>query len=196
MVAGMPERETMSVNIAEALINAGANIDVEVRPATTFGFGVYGTPLHKAASVNHIETVKLLLKHGANVDAEDDSDNSPLHLASMPAMGIWPGYSSKRGPMFRPETMQAIPPIQMAALCRSAGGDQAARCGRLARQPSGSCGGHAVTRRSIAGPGGGGQVLLEAGADVNAANNGGKTSLHLARQHGHEAVAAVLQAAD
>lgn len=94
MVAGMPERETMSVNIAEALINAGANIDVEVRPATTFGFGVYGTPLHKAASVNHIETVKLLLKHGANVDAEDDSDNSPLHLAPCRPWGY--GQATRR----------------------------------------------------------------------------------------------------
>ncbi|HBP53152.1 MAG TPA: hypothetical protein DD643_01815 [Synechococcus sp. UBA8638] len=36
-------------------------------------------------------------------------------------------------------------------------------------------------------------VLLDAGADVNIKNNAGKTPLDLARQHGHEYVAAVLQ---
>ena len=39
------------------------------------------------------------------------------------------------------------------------------------------------------------QVLIEAGADVNATNNAGKTPLHLAEEQGHDSLAEALKAA-
>ena len=39
------------------------------------------TPLHLAASRNHVDTVEYLLDAGADVDCKDDLDNTPLSLA-------------------------------------------------------------------------------------------------------------------
>ena len=39
------------------------------------------TPLHIASSTGDIEIVRLLIKHGADVNAKNEIDSSPLHLA-------------------------------------------------------------------------------------------------------------------
>ena len=45
------------------------------------------TPLHAAAMEGHIDTLSLLLKHGADVEARDVMDHTPLHHASASPRG-------------------------------------------------------------------------------------------------------------
>ncbi len=40
------------------------------------------SPLHDAAIGGHVEMIKLLVDEGGNIDALDDTDNTPLHLAA------------------------------------------------------------------------------------------------------------------
>jgi acyl-CoA-binding protein len=41
------------------------------------------SPLHWAADRGHIEVVRFLLSHGADIDAQDNCGNTPLHIAAM-----------------------------------------------------------------------------------------------------------------
>ena len=41
------------------------------------------TPLHRAADNGHIEVVRILLDHGAYINAQDALGCTPLHLATM-----------------------------------------------------------------------------------------------------------------
>ena len=42
----------------------------------------YSTPLHSAAVVGDLEIVKLLLDHGARIDALEINQSTPLHRAA------------------------------------------------------------------------------------------------------------------
>lgn len=61
---------------AKILIDAGADL--------SFGQGTdaYGTPLHRAAWRGHDEMVKLLLDSGANIEAVDNTGDTPLSFAT------------------------------------------------------------------------------------------------------------------
>ena len=39
------------------------------------------TPLHRASIGGHLEFAQVLIEHGADVNAKDESKSSPLHLA-------------------------------------------------------------------------------------------------------------------
>jgi hypothetical protein len=62
-------------NMAWILIAAGADPNV---PHTEGG----STPLHYAILTNHVEIVKLLLEHGADVKARYRGGSTALHLAA------------------------------------------------------------------------------------------------------------------
>ena len=68
-----------AVHIAEALINAGANVNP--KPNTPMTFLPSGTPLSLAAGRSNLAMVKLLIQHGANVNAKGRFD-APLHVAA------------------------------------------------------------------------------------------------------------------
>jgi ankyrin repeat protein len=63
------------VEIATMLLHAGAGVDVMDGKGTT--------PLHIACSIEKMDLVKLLIEHGANVNAttEDRGEQTPLHVA-------------------------------------------------------------------------------------------------------------------
>lgn len=67
-----------NVNVAEALLNAGA--DIEARD--TKG----ETPLRRAVNCGHPEFAKLLLERGANPNAADKNGKTPLQSARKPEM--------------------------------------------------------------------------------------------------------------
>jgi ankyrin repeat protein len=56
----------------------GANTDGFMRDARTKG----ETPLHRAAAFGTEETIRLLLEHGAKIDARDANGDSPLSWGS------------------------------------------------------------------------------------------------------------------
>jgi len=195
MVAGMGERATMSVNIAEALVNAGANVGVSSRPTTSFALGSYGTPLHRAASANHVEMVKLLLRHGANVDAEDNSENSPLHRAIYSGHGEVARLLIEAGADAQARNHAGNTPVQMAAF---AGLPEVIKLLVEAGSPvnlQDQVEDTPLHDAALKGQVEAARALLAAGADVHARNNVGHTPLGLARLQGHENVAAVLKAA-
>ena len=68
-----------AVRIAEALIQAGA--DVNPPPSTPSTFLTGGTPLSLAAGRNNLAMVRLLIEHGADVQARGGLDG-PLHVAA------------------------------------------------------------------------------------------------------------------
>ena len=60
--------------MVEQLIEAEADLN--------FADAAGKTALHWAASVNNVEAVNILLQNGANRDAQDDKDETPLYLAA------------------------------------------------------------------------------------------------------------------
>ena len=194
-VAAMHEDVMMSVNIATALINAGANLDPKTSRLNTFSFRVGYTPLHTAASVNHIEMVKLLIKHGANINSKDEADNSPLHLATYHGHGKMAKLLIESGAYIHSRNYNDNLPIQMAA---HAGLPEVIQQLIEAGSPINAqdqVGDTPLHDAALQGQVEAAQVLIEAGADVNATNNAGKTPLDLAEQQGHGSLAEALKAA-
>jgi ankyrin repeat protein len=92
------------LEIVRLLLENGANVDAEdvgrwkSLHTTLFGgdntqipilsdvFNTWNdghlTPLHLASSGGHIETVRLLIEHAADVNAQDERNSTPLHFAS------------------------------------------------------------------------------------------------------------------
>lgn len=194
-VAAMHEDVTMSVNIATVLINAGANLNPKTSRLNSFSFRVGYTPLHTAASVNHIEMVKLLIRHGANINSKDKADNSPLHLAIYNGHGKLAKLLIESGAYIHSRNYNGNLPIQMAA---HAGLPEVIQQLIEAGSPINAqdqVGDTPLHDAALQGQVEAAQVLLGAGADVNATNNAGKTPLDLAEQQGHGSLTEVLKAA-
>lgn len=195
IVAAMHENASMSVNIAEALINAGSNINSQTVRSNTFSLGSGRTPLHTAASVNHREMARLLIKHGARVNVKDDSDNAPLHLAIHGGHAELAKLLMESGAYIHSRNYNGNLPIQVAA---SAGLPDVITHLIAAGSPVNAqdqVGDTPLHDAALQGQVEAAQVLIGAGADVNTTNKEGKTPLDLAVQHEHGRVAAVLKAA-
>lgn len=67
-------------SLVEAAILSGGEVDKQVEKQI-YNKIAGRTPLHLAASGNHSDVVRILLKHGANISARDPSHLTPLHLA-------------------------------------------------------------------------------------------------------------------
>jgi ankyrin repeat protein len=70
--------------ILEALLDAGVNVD-GTDTATYWNKSVERTPLDAAADVNNADAVEILLKHGANANADDERGDPPLVWAALKA---------------------------------------------------------------------------------------------------------------
>ena len=56
------------------VVQSGAQVDRRTRAGQA-------TSLHRAAYAGHMEAVKVLLQHGANVEAQDSDGQTCLHKA-------------------------------------------------------------------------------------------------------------------
>mmetsp|Transcript_153528 Transcript_153528/g.490831 ORF Transcript_153528/g.490831 Transcript_153528/m.490831 type:complete len:461 (+) Transcript_153528:171-1553(+) len=128
------------------------------------------TPLFWAAQSGLCNTLRLLLRHGAEVMHLDDAGESPLHIAA--ARGL---AESCRALLAAPAAQRRGP--EVALELRSARG--------LTPLHAASTSGHLRVA----------EVLLEAGARADAETSEGRTALHLAAMEGHDALTERLLAA-
>jgi ankyrin repeat protein len=147
------------------------------------------TPLHIAVSLNDLIMSKLLVAAGANLHAEDKHGNSPVDLAMaslsesqsmddsiLEFLVRWGAESTERDPWFRAFCLAILS-------CKSILVDVFLRRGwsLLAKSPrTGGTTLHVIisSATSLAPL----ERLIEAGVDVNAADDGGVTALHIAAQ--------------
>ncbi|KAL2810045.1 ankyrin repeat-containing domain protein [Aspergillus granulosus] len=72
--------------ITRFLLCHGADVDISARDDEG------RTPLHYAASYGHVAAIRILVEHGADINAQDEEGNTPLHLMMMngkPAPDDW-----------------------------------------------------------------------------------------------------------
>jgi ankyrin repeat protein len=149
-------------DILEFLLNQGAPAD----GGKVLRLGK--TPLHLAAISNQTNIAQLLIKHGAKVEAYDNSGFTPLHCAA------WQGSSEVAALLLKnkanPDTgvipSNPVLPTPMMRPDQSLVGDTALHLAAINGQTN------LV------------QILLKSGASINAANSAGRTALDLASQPG------------
>ena len=183
--------ETGDVATIDRLLQAGADVNVQLRSDEKLSSEWGNTPLHSAARDGQAAAVALLLDRGANINARNDRGVTPLHRS-----------------IAHPEVTQLL-------LARGASIDATDNQGRTAlhwaaNDPQSKsvevllAGGRAIVNaRDVDGQTalhraahGGNlpavQALLAAGADINAADKTGVTALHLAARTDDPRVASLL----
>ena len=152
------------------------------------------TPLHICALSGHVPTARVLLEHGADLEARDNNGGTPLHLASanheemvdlflkhgvsvMSTLGDFVGYTALHIAALSGKT-------EIVRLLIVAGSDVNApdSSGRTPLHLSASLGWVDVVR-----------LLLDNGAELNAVNNFGLTPAAFAKLSGHEELARGLE---
>lgn len=139
--------------LTELLLAYGAEVDSRCT-------GTRWTPLHWAAYGDRIASAKLLIQHGADVNAKDRTGLTPLHRAVM----------SSEGTCLTPGGRCRVAELLIAEDARIDAEDE-----------NGLTPLHCAAQRgSIAAA----QLLLDNGADLNAATNVARTALHYAAKAG------------
>jgi ankyrin repeat protein len=174
----------------ETLLANGASIDVQEEEGAT--------PLHLAAAAGHVETAALLLLHHAQVNSADHGAQTPLHYAAQAGFAdvvkllLANGADVRGASGFQRQQEGYETPLWRLVWC--AGKAQIARM-LLDRgaDPDESYGwfdllGLAAWNKDPEMV----RALVEAGANVNAANQDGLTALHFAARTGCAEAARVL----
>jgi ankyrin repeat protein len=187
------ERATGSV--IEALIQAGASVDVRDDPKTsvdsTFGY----TPLHAAAFNGNFSAASVLLKHGANVRVREEKyHGTPAGWAN------YAGHTEVRDLILREavDIMEAVE-NQLTQRVQAILQEDPQALNRLFRDyplyPLYAEGWHtplafAVTRDKPEMV----RFLLECNADHTVCSPEGRTLFEIAQQNGHQSIAGMLRA--
>jgi ankyrin repeat protein len=101
-----------SADIAEVLIDAGANLEAEATGTAQRR----AHPLHTAALVNAVKVAELLISRGAQVDARDAADSTPLSVAAANGQAEISEVLLKAGADPLAENRDHDTPINLAAM--------------------------------------------------------------------------------
>ncbi|KAI0297331.1 hypothetical protein BC826DRAFT_951623 [Russula brevipes] len=140
--------------------------------------GTQGTPLHAASSEGHLDAVRVLLEHGANMNTTDKRKRTPLCSAHNADIDIPPN-----SPEFLLHVASSRGQAEVVGLLLQHNADVNARdISKWTPLHWASINGHPKVVR----------LLLEYGADANAQTPTSTTSLHLASSKGHLEVVQLL----
>jgi len=152
-----------------------------------------GTPLHGAANSGSLERARDLLEKGADINAQNNNGNTPLHVAvwsSDPAMVVT--RLIEKGADINAQDNNGLTPQYQAAMLRNLkmvmlllekGAD------KEAQNNDGNTPLHVATHSGNEAMA---TLLLHNGADIEAQNNDGNTPLHVATHSGNETMATLL----
>ena len=152
-------------DVARLLLEHGADVNARIERGLENHEG--RTPLHTAADYGRVKVVRVLLKHGANVGAEDNKGRTPLHDAAdyrrIENFGRVEDYASGK--------------IEVARVLLEQGANAGAEDnkGRTVLHIAAKYGEIEVVR-----------MLLERGANVGAEDNKGRTPSRMASAAGED----------
>lgn len=132
------------------------------------------TPLHYAAKRNMLFTGRLLLYRGARADAKDGHGWTPLHQAAFAPVR---GLSSGQDPTCEASSAAEDEPSLLAEMIRPLGVDVNAKDTMFGQTPLHAAVCQNGKRREV-------ETLIASGAEVNAVDGAGRTSLHWAASAG------------
>ena len=139
------------------------------------GFDEEETPLHVSTRLGHVESARVLLKHGADTDARDDVDASPLERAAhegrmeLARVLLELGTNANSHDFLRWTPLHwasEVGQLAVAQVLLSHGADVTSRC-KKNETPL-----HRASSKEVA------QLLLRHGADANALDIKNRTPLH------------------
>lgn len=141
--------------------------------------------LRSAVLGGHLETIKLLLDAGADVNNQDEGGQTPLVLASLRGLeGFWEMTKKQKFPQRPGRTASDWPKVVETLLKAGADPNVQSREGF-----SGLMMAAAQGQKDIC------ELLVSGGADVNLKENKGATALDIAKAGGHSPIAELLRSA-
>jgi ankyrin repeat protein len=156
------------------------------------GFGLKQNPLHMALRGRHVEFVRVLVDHGADVHARDGHKSTPLHIAAQTGHVGCAQILIEHGADVNAQEVRKWTPLHFAL-----GGGQV-EFAQLLVWHGADVNAQNISKSTplhVALKGGHvefAQILVGHGADVNSQDNYNSTPLHLALQGGHVEFARVL----
>lgn len=177
------KNDTKTMNI---LIALGANVNWH-SPITGF------TPLYRAATLGHRECCEVLISHGADVNARDNTQTTPLHWATIKGDRDTCVFLISKGADVNALDMYGLTPLYRAAMqgnteiCSyliSQGANVNAK-GQADWTPLH----HAVlySQEAVC------ALLIRLGADVNTKDSGGGTPMSIAKENGLKSIVVLLK---
>jgi ankyrin len=183
------------VPVMRVLLAAGADVNAAIRDERDERRADVGlTPLHVATQAGNVEAVRFLLRHGAQLQGRDTSDNTPLHLACQAGDAPMAALLLEAGAEVSARNGVGNQPVHLAAGTGDAAllrlllqhGASAIIAGQYDYVP--------LHRAAAIGSPGAVELLLARGTNVAITDCSGRTPLHWAARNGHLTTAKLLLA--